>query len=126
MFEECWKKKHKFFPRRITLIQQDIYLFLQVLFQATCFTCFHTLSVARNINMVKRSNNKIERRGTIVEERFEKKGKVACIASIFPHAMIMQSGEWLSKSVGATPGTWWVLTSTLNDELQAYGQSPER
>lgn len=41
--------------------------------------------------------------------------------------MIMQSGEWLSKSVGATPGTWWVLTSTLNDELQAmYGQSPER
>lgn len=81
-----------------------------------------------NINMVKRSNNKIERRKSLERnDCSRKKGKVACIASIFPHAMIMQSGEWLSKSVGATPGTWWVLTSTLNDELQAmYGQSPER
>lgn len=71
---------------------------------------------------MKRSNDRIKIRGRNLSRENEffrsdwKEAKVACIASIFPRAMIMQSGEWLSKSVGATLGTWWVLTLTLNDE----------
>lgn len=76
---------------------------------AICFTCFHSiLSVADNkTREAKKRSNKNQR-----EKSFQRndsfgairKKKVACIASIFPHAMIMQSGERLSKSVGANVG----------------------